>query len=304
MSVVVAVVGIIVTAGVYVANRGRQTLATDSSWVYDLGYQEDEVHPLTFSWPGDRSVPQVPVTLGDKTVDLFFDTGCGVGIFLTNTLENQVRYTLLGTSEALNRDGSHRGWNKLIRLAEIEVFGATHNGVQTIMSDWRMYSSEKFNGAIGLAYFQDRVVTLDYVGRRIAIGSNPIDYAQLDQDKYIVLPLRRSTDPMQVHLPFFEAEYNSEPVIVYLDTGKNHSYIWNPESRGSIGAKPEKYSDVPIKIGSLELELKDMVEVGSIAQAEGLPFPTVIEMNSDQIWKNRLLVTLDLIDHKIIFRQL
>lgn len=39
------------------------------------------------------------------------------------------------------------------------------------------------------------------------------------------------------------------------------------------------------------------------AQGEGLPYPTMIELNSDQIWKCKLLVTIDLIEQKIIFRK-
>jgi hypothetical protein len=41
-----------------------------------------------------------------------------------------------------------------------------------------------------------------------------------------------------------------------------------------------------------------------MAQAEGLPYPNMVELNSHQIWKCKLLVTIDLIDQKIIFRRL
>ena len=58
------------------------------------------------------------------------------------------------------------------------------------------------------------------------------------------------------------------------------------------------------KVGNMNLTLKDITEANNFEQVEGLPHPTMIELNSDQIWKCNLLVTLDLIDQKIIFRKL
>ena len=49
--------------------------------------------------------------------------------------------------------------------------------------------------------------------------------------------------------------------------------------------------------------LKDITEINDMAQAKGLPFPTMIELNSDQLWKNNLIVTFDLIEQKIIFKR-
>ncbi|NMB00901.1 MAG: hypothetical protein GX971_05185 [Firmicutes bacterium] len=269
-----------------------------------MGYKDNQVHRLTFNWPGDRSIPEVPIRIGKSIYRFGFDTGCGVGILLTDVLEDEIDYTLIGKSEALNRDGSHRGWNKTVLINEFEVFGETYKNVETIMADWSMFSSEEFYGTIGLAYFQAKVITLDYQGQRIAIRSNPINYDQLDPNKYIVLPLHRSTSRMQENLPFFEAEYKGSPVMVYMDTGKNYSYVLNPESGISIGERSTSFVDIPVRIGSLNLTLQDVLEVNSIAQAEGLPFPTAIEMNSDQIWKSNLLVTFDLIEQKVILRKL
>ncbi len=85
---------------------------------------------------------------------------------------------------------------------------------------------------------------------------------------------------------------------------KNYSYVYNPDSRYYMSDKPTDFSDVPVKIGNIELMLQDIVEVNNIAQAEGLPYPTILELNSDQLWKCNLLVTFDLIEQKVIFRRL
>ncbi|MFT4144033.1 MAG: hypothetical protein QM644_06205 [Mobilitalea sp.] len=183
------------------------------------------------------------------------------------------------------------------------VFGETFKNVNTSIADWSMFSSSRFNGLIGLSYFDSKVITLDYEGHKIGISGKPIDYTKLKEDKYEVLPLYKATSQGQQDLLFFEAEYNNQPIIVYLDTGKNYSYLYNPDCDCSMGEKPTDFFDVPLKLGSLELTLKDITEVNDIAQADGLPYLTMIELNSDQIWKCKLLVTIDLIEQKIIFRK-
>lgn len=289
----------------YLGNKYIPIIFTDDTWISDLGYyEENQIYRLTFNWTGDRSCPEIPIEINNKIFEFGFDTGCGVGIFFTDIIENDLNYTLLGKVEALNRDGSHRGWNKRIIIDEFTIFGDIYNNIETTISNWTMYSSKEFNGTIGLAYFKSKIITLDYPGHRIAVSSNPINYDNLNSDKYVVLPLYKTTSKNQENLPFFEAEYNGEPVIVYLDTGKNYSYVYNTDSRNSMADKPSNFINVPIKIGNIEIMLKDVTEVSNMAQAKGLPFPTMIELNSDQIWKNNLLVTFDLIEQKIIFSKL
>lgn len=101
---------------------------------------------------------------------------------------------------------------------------------------------------------------------------------------------------------FFKAEYNDKPVIVYMDTGKNYSYLHNPNSKNKVGNMSANLPDITLEAGDMDMVLKDLTEA-NIAQDDGLPYPTIIEMNSDQIWKCNLLVTIDLIDQKIIFRK-
>lgn len=288
----------------YIAYRCIQISSVDKTWIKDLGYKENEIHKLSFDRVGDRSCPQIPVKVGNAEYQLGFDTGCGDGIFFTDVIENKIDYTFLNKTEALNRDGSHRGWSKRVKVNEINVFGYAYKNIEASISDWAMFSSNKFNGTIGLAYFKSKIITLDYAGHRIAVSSNPIDYTKLNSDKYVVLPLYKTTTEGQQNLPFFKAEYNNKSIIVYIDTGKNYSYLYNPDCKTSIGDKPVKLFDIPLKIGNMELILTKVTEVNNFKQGDGLPYPTMIELNSDQIWKCNLLVTFDLIEQKIIFRRL
>lgn len=274
----------------------------DLTWVSDLGYQPSEIHELRFNRMGDRSCPQIPVTVGGDEYELVFDTGCGPGIHFTDIMEDKIDYELLGETEELNRDGSHRGWSKRIAVKELSVFNEIHRDIKTNISDWSMFSSQPFNGLIGLAYFKGKTVTLDYKNHRIAVGSRPIDYDSLNGD-YIVLDLYKSTSSGQENLPFIEAELEGKPVMVYIDTGKNYSYLYDPEGAFSMTQRPSQFADVPVKIGGVNFVLGDAAVVNDLAQAEGLPYPTMVELNSDQIWKNGLAVTFDLISDKIIIRK-
>lgn len=239
--------------------------SADSTWITDLGYEDSEIYQLTFHLIGDRSCPEIPVQIGNAEYRLLFDTGCGCGIFFTNVLEDKLEYTLLGEIEELNRDGSHCGWSERVIVDEFAVLGDTYRDIETSISNWTMFSSRKFKGAIGLTYFKSKIITLDYSGHRIAVSSNPIDYSKLNPDKYVVLQLHKTSSQGEEDLPFFEAEYNGEPVMVYLDTGKNYSYIYNPNSEYSMADKPKDFLNVPIKIGNVEIMLYDIVEVYDIA---------------------------------------
>lgn len=244
------------------------------------------------------------MTIGGDGYRLVFDTGCGAGLSLTNVIEDRIEYILLDRVESRNRDGSHRGWSNRVVIEGLTVFGETFRNVQTSISDWTMFSSSAFTGQIGLAYFTGNVITLDYAGRRIAVSDDPIDYAALDPAVYTSRPLYRATSRGQQDLPFFTAEYLGRPVMVYMDTGKTYSYVNNPACENRMSGRPEKFVDVRLRIDGFELMLEGMGEVCDLAQADGLPFPTAIELNSDQIWRSRLLVTLDLIEQKIIFRHM
>jgi len=294
---------LIVLVSGYFIHRFVVILLADKTWIIDLGYEDNEIHKLTFYSMGNRSCPEIPIQIDNNIFKLMFDTGCGTGVQFTDAVEDKIDYALLEKTETLNRDGSHHGWNKGMKINEMKVFGEQFNNITTSIADWSMSSSSKLNGLIGLCYFDSKVITLDYTGHRIGIRSTQIDYTNLDEAKYVVLPLYKTTSKGQQDLLFFEAEYNNQPIIVYLDTGKNYSYLYNPDCSSSIGDMPTKHLDIPLKIGGLELTLKDITEVNDIAQAKGLPYSTMIELNSDQIWKCKLLVTIDLIEQKIIFRK-
>lgn len=276
-------------------------MMVDKSWIRDFGFQEGEVYHLSLDAQG---CPLIPVKIANNKIPFIFDSGCSSGFLVTTLLENKIDYTVLGQTEQLNRDGSHRGWSKTVRINEFSVFGENHVDVETTLADWKMISSNKFNGLIGLKYFLSQVITLDYTGRKIAVTNHSVDYNKLDKKKYLVLPLLKSNQDDQRNLLFFEAEFNGEPITVYLDTGKNYSYLNNSDSTNSMGTgKPITKRDISIVLNNMKLPLKGVLEA-NLAQVADLPHPVTVELNSDQIKKNNLLITIDLITQHIIFRKM
>ncbi|WP_105616420.1 pepsin/retropepsin-like aspartic protease family protein [Vallitalea okinawensis] len=296
---IILLLGLIIL-GVFVISMNFKDKIVDNSWISELGYTDDQIHSLTFNFKGDRGCPEIPVALNNKEYRLLFDTGCGSGIALTNVVEDSLDYELIGKVQQLNRDGSHRGWSKQVLLKELKIFGESYKNIETAIVDWQMSSSKEFSGLVGLEYFIGRIITLDYTGYQMGIRGNPIDYSSLNKKEYIILPLHKSTEESQKNLLFFEAKYKGELVIVYLDTGKNHSFLYNPNSTFAMGGNVPNLRNINIEVGDLELELSEIGEVHDIAQAQGLPYKTMIELNSDQIWKSNLLVTFDLIEGNII----
>lgn len=291
----------IIIFGIYFIYKENRTEMAD--WVSELGYEDNQLYTLTFNFEGNRGCPEISVALNNKEYRLIFDTGCGSGLALTNVIENDLEFDLIDTVEQLNRDGSHRGWSKEVNLKELSVFNDSFKDIKTVIVDWNMMSSKKINGVIGLDYFEGRIITLDYNGHQIGVKNKPIDYGNLNKDKYVILPLLKTSSKSQESLPFFIAKYKGEFIMVYLDTGKNHSFVYNPNSDSVIGGDVKILKDINLEVGELMLELTELGEVCNIEQASDLPHTTMIELNSDQIWKNNLLITLDLIEGNIIFRK-
>lgn len=273
----------------------------DMSWIRDLGYSDEEIYDLELNLAG---CPIIPITTGENEIWISFDTGTSANLSLTTMVEKDLNYTLIGQTEELNRDGSHRGWSKSVLIDGFSMFGTNFTDVEAQIADWEMYSSIPLNGTIGLDYFASKIITLDYIGQKIAVTDRALNYSSLDPDKYVVIPLIKSHDDSMENLLFFEATHNGAPVSVYLDTGKNYSYLYDPSSAynpGESGPGMIK-SDISIMIGDMELPLQEIFHV-NLAQVSDLPNPLMIELNSDQIKKNNLLITIDLIEQKIIFRR-
>ena len=105
------------------SSYGSSAQPEGNEWISELGYEEGEIHELTFNGSNDRSCPEIPVKIGNKEFKVFFDTGCAVGLNLTDLIGNKIDYTLLGEIELCKRDGSHQGWAKHVKIDNMNVLG-------------------------------------------------------------------------------------------------------------------------------------------------------------------------------------
>lgn len=286
----------------FFAGRMIYIKSADTSWIEALGYSGDEIYSLKSDKAG---CPQIPVQLGSDTYYFSFDTGCDSEIVLTNALEGNFDYTVTEEIEQLNRDGSHRGWSYGINIGELKLFDRIHNNIDSVMIDWKMSSSDKFNGLVGTKMFENSVVTLDYRARLIGVSENAPDYSDLPKEKYAVVPILRTDTEGQENLVFFECELNGEKAVIYIDTGKNVSYIHNPDSDyivgSNTGSRPDTArADAVVNVGGFSFELKGAYEA-DIAQYDD--FGTILgaELNSDQIARNDLVICFDFVNNNLVF---
>lgn len=275
--------------------------SADTSWIEALGYNADEIYILKSDKVG---CPQIPAQFGGETYYFYFDTGCDSDIVLTNALEDKIDYTVTEEIEQLNRDGSHRGWSYGINIGEFKLFDRVYNDIDCVMIDWKMSSSDKFNGLIGTKMFENRVVTLDYRAQIMGVRENAPDYSNFPKEKYAVVPILGTRTEGQENLVFFECEINGEKSIVYIDTGKNVSYLHNPDSGYIIGSSTDKpntpRTDAVIEIGDISFGLNGAYEA-DIAQYDDFEATIGAELNSDQISKNDLVICFDFVNGNLVF---
>ena len=264
----------------------------DIKWTIDLSYDKNQIYNVSFD---DFSpCPFVPVKIGDKKVKLLFDSGNGMGITLTTALEKEINYEILGETTELNPDGTYRGSGKSILLKNISVFDEEYTDVMSSLIDWKLYSSFKTNGMIGLKYFDDKVVTLDYKNKKLAISNKALDYSKLTNEEYTVLPLIKSNLNNEQDLLFFEGEVNGEKSTIYLDTGSSNSFF----NFADAGAKIE------VELGEKMYTFKsnELIQ-DEIGFQDEFKYPLTLAINSDLLKSNDFVITIDKIQNNIIISQ-
>jgi hypothetical protein len=265
-------------------------------WTRDLGYTTDQQHPLAF---GVTECPLVQIDVSGVAVWMMFDTGTSRGFSLT-THAPEVPHTVTAHTEELNADGTHRGESTTIRVDSLTVFGETFRNVQGSLADWQMFSSEPFDGALGLDFFRDRRVTLDYAARRIALTTAPLPDS-LDTNRYLVIDLI-APPPGHGSLLYARARVNGRDALLYLDTGYSVSFI-DPAFAGGLGRVertghfPNFREHVPVDLGGKRFLLDELRE-DPIRRGSGFDLPVALTLGSDFL--SRFVVTVDMRVKKLV----
>ncbi len=277
-------------------SRSPLQASTLSEWVRDLQYRSDQLYPLFL---GSTGCPLVQVDVAGTAVSLLFDTGAARGFLLTNHAP-RVPYAVRGRSEELNADGSHRGESLDIQVDSISVLGEAFHRVSGSVSDWQLFSSEPFDGAVGLDFFRTRRVTLDYTAGKIGVTALPIQKS-LDARRYVALTLVEPPES-QGKVLYARARVNGLDAIVYFDTGTNVSFIDPAFAVGLArvqrpGRFPMFREHVPVEFAGRAFTFEDLRET-PIRRGTNFDAPVALVLGSDIL--SQFIVTIDLRANKLV----
>jgi len=268
-------------------------------WAEELGYGKAQIYPLTFDPTG---CPFVDVDIAGVRVSVLLDSGTSSGFSITNNA-SPIPHRVEAREEALNADGSHRGVTYRIRVETMSVLGEVFKNALGELSDWHMYSSVPFDGTVGLDFFLNRRLTLDYRSKKVGTTSQPLP-DKLDPKRYLSLDL---VDPppklSQGHILYVRGRVNGRDAIIYLDTGTNVSFIDPAFAEGltrveRAGKFKVFREHVPIELGGHTLTLDDLRE-SEVRRGPGFDPPVALLVGSDVL--SRFIITIDLRAKKLIF---
>jgi len=284
------------------ATVGSSSLETTQfpRWAQDLGYQQAQIYPLTIAASGCPGCPFVDVDISGVKVSLMLDSGNASGLVITKNAP-VIPHSVEGRDEELNADGSHRGESIRIRVETVSVLGEVFKDVTGSLADWQMLSSEPFNGTVGLDFFLNRRVTLDYQSRRVGAASSPLP-KKLDPKRYLAVDL---IDPPKGHILYARAKVNGRDAIVYLDTGYNVSFISPDFAEGltrieRTGKFKVFRERVPLELGGHTFVLDELRE-SPISRGTGFDLPVALVLGSDIL--SHFIVSVDIRVKKLILAQ-
>jgi len=268
-------------------------------WAEKLDYQQDELYPIRVQI---NSIPLVEVGVNGTPLWVKFDTGCSTGFSLTSAVEEKIEHKVTGKSTERNPDGSYRGKTTLATIASLEVFGDRHAPVETSFTDWRIFSTLKFNGLLGLKYFKDKRVTIDYKEKRIGITERPLLYRAISDNSAAVVPLLEASGS-QADLIYVLGRVKGQPTAIYLDTGSSASFIDPSMLDTSEIRKGKRHlftENVEMSIGDFPFFVKRF-RVQQQRRGVNFAYPQTVKLGSDVI--RDFLITIDKITNRLILQK-
>ncbi len=269
-----------------------------ADWMEYLDYRENEVYPIKLQI---NFIPLVKIKVNSSPLWVIFDTGCSEGFSLTTAVEAQIEHKIKGTTTERWLDGSYRGESKIVMITSMQVFGDEYACVETSLSDWRIFSTFKYNGLLGLGYFKDKRVTINYKTKKNGITERPLVYASLKKRSVRIAFL---LDPpcSQKDLIYVLGKTNGQTAVVFLDTGSSASFI-DPDFLGDRevfqGKRGPMARKALVSIGGFEFRVPEM---RVLEQERGVRFayPVAVKIGSDVL--KEFLLTVDKITNRIILQ--
>lgn len=183
-------------------------------------YGENEKHQLTFD--NIFSIPEVLVHFEDKKYPFQFDFGNSDNITVTTNIADSIEYLITDTAFTYTPDGRIRGQILSIIIPEFNTLDQSFNNETGTLSDWTIFSTNPFNGLVGLKYLDNKCFTLSYPQMLLAVSDHSIVPMLNDRTGDWIQMQHYDMHPFGVH---FEGKVNEQAAIIYFDTGKSHSAI-------------------------------------------------------------------------------
>jgi hypothetical protein len=252
---------------------------TPSDWTESFGYSYEQVYAIEI---GDFGYPFVPVTIGDGTVTLPFDTGNMVGISLNTPLFDHFGLTETGTWNRLSGSGEVVATLRVGQTQEVTILG--HDLGQRRIYE---FDDKKLPGLVGPDFLEGGHFTLDYKTRRIGAAFTPLPDSI---PGYRAVSLVRSSRYPTLILAHGGVE--DRRVLIEIDTGKSRSVV-NPGLAAELGLERNERG-VRIErlgIGGLSFEVPSAKESDQTAIDTGVPEPILAGVGSDIL--SRFVWTVD-----------
>lgn len=185
------------------------------------GYTADDVSDIKLN---GFHIPLIPVKVNDYTTWLELDFGSSGCITLTTHIQDNIRYSVTGEQNSYWSDGRVRGTIQNIIVDNISLNDMNYPNHACVLADWKMYSSLPFNGLVGLRYFFDRRITIDYGNKKLYVSTTGLPDAFKESSGAAVIPLI----PPPEHFPsglFAPGKINGHDTVVYIDSGNSETSI-------------------------------------------------------------------------------
>ncbi len=260
----------------------------DDSLIF-ANYADNEIYPITLD--SIFSIPEIPVIFGDEPYPFTFDFGNSGNIAITNAIADSLEFVITDTAYTYTPDGKIRGRVYDIILCEFHTLSQSFSHEPGTLSDWSIFSTEPFNGLIGLKYVDGRCFTLSYPRKILAISDQSFTPNPVNQNTAKIQMEHFDMHPYGVH---FKGKVNGRDAIIYLDTGKSHSavnqYLVQPDKILSDKSGAFYGGTLEIKMGSKTFEIyyPRVKDTGRDIKSD---LPVGIEIGSDIL--QYFLLTID-----------
>jgi len=263
----------------------------------------DDYKKYTLIFDNIFNIPEINVKIGENHFTFYFDFGNSGNIVITSYIKNNIEYSILDSSYTYNSDGSLRDKTFNIEIPKFQVFDSLYTNEKCTLADWNIFSTNPFNGLIGLKYLQNKCFTLDCINRKLIISSHSILDSLSEKDAEIINLETYKYHPFGVH---FIGKVNGKESIIYFDTGKSRSAI-NRSLIPEEGIVPNKSGTfyagtVELYFGNISLKVEYPM-VKKIKRSVESELPVGIEVGIDVL--KYFVLTIDRTDNRnvIIFHK-